>query len=156
MVSQVRMPNGIATGSDAASSASDRATACARTSKCAVSPLIRQPSGTTARRDWKPAAPPKPNDWVVPTAPAVAPTPPPPPPPSPTPSVHMPGHKPLTVGDLFPGMGKFSGSPPPEAPPAPPAQPTFTPPPQSFAPPAPPAPVAPPQSFAPTAPPQTY
>src|SRR5216110_2825352 len=85
-----------------------------------------------------PAATPAPTDWVIPAAPAVA-APPPPPPPAPTstPSVHLPGHKPLTVGDLFPGMGKFSGTPSPEAPPAPPpaappSGPTFTPPPQSF------------------------
>src|SRR2546427_395033 len=93
-----------------------------------------------AGQGWETAAPPKPTDWVIPTAPGVA--PPPPPPPSPTPSVHMPAHKPLTVGDLFPGMGKFTGSAAdaPAAPPAPPATPTFTPPPQSFAPAAPPAP----------------
>jgi hypothetical protein len=63
----------------------------------------------------------------------------------------MPGHKPLTVGDLFPGMGKFSGTPSPEAPVAPPTAPTFTPPPQSFAPTAAPEPAPPPQSFAPPA-----
>ena len=99
--------------------------------------------------DWAVATPPKPADWVVPSAPTVAPLPAP----SPTPSVSMPGHKPLTVGDLFPGMGKFSGTPSPEpaVPPAPPA-PTFTPPPQSFAPAAPPAPTPPPQTFAPAAP----
>jgi len=92
-----------------------------------------------AGQGWETAAPPKPTDWVIPTAPAAA--PPPPPPPSPTPSVSMPAHKPLTVGDLFPGMGKFTGSAAdaPAAPPAP-AAPTFTPPPQSFAPAAPPAP----------------
>jgi hypothetical protein len=99
--------------------------------------------------DWQTAAPPKPTDWVIPTAPTVAPAPPAPPP-SPTPSVSMPVKKPLTVGDLFPGMGKFSGTPSPEAPAAPPATPptpstfappTFTPPPQSFAPPAAPPPV---------------
>ena len=66
----------------------------------------------------------------------------------------MPGHKPLTVGDLFPGMGKFSGTPSPEAPPAPPpaappSAPTFTPPPQSFAPAAPPAAAPPPQQYVP-------
>ncbi len=100
--------------------------------------------------DWQTPAPPKPTDWVIPTAPTVAPAPPPPPP-SRTPSVGMPVKKSLTVGDLFPGMGKFSGTPSPEAPPAPPpptpatfAPPTFTPPPQSFAPPAPPAPPVPP------------
>jgi hypothetical protein len=84
--------------------------------------------------DWETAAPPKPTDWVVPTA-----TPPaPPPPPSPTPSVSMPTRKPLTVGDLFPGMGKFTGTPDaPAAPPTPP--PAYTPPPESFAPVAPPA-----------------
>ncbi|MDQ2913161.1 MAG: hypothetical protein M3T56_07885, partial [Chloroflexota bacterium] len=95
--------------------------------------------------DWEAAAPPKPTDWVVPTAPVAAP-PPPPLGPSPTPSVSMPGHKPLTVGDLFPGMGKFTGTPDaPAAPPAPPtltpAPPTFTLAPQSFAPPV----VTPPQ-----------
>ncbi|TME30171.1 MAG: hypothetical protein E6I66_09940, partial [Chloroflexi bacterium] len=89
--------------------------------------LVPGPAATPAPPDWETAAPPKPTDWVVPTAPAVAPAPPPPPPPSATPSVHMPGHKPLTVGDLFPGMGKFSGTPPPDAPAAPPAPPTFTP-----------------------------
>ena len=109
--------------------------------------LVPAPASGPAPSDWETAAPPRPNDWVVPTAPAVAPAPPPPPAPSPTPSVHMPAHKPLTVGDLFPGMGKFSGSPPPEAPPAQPAPPAFTPPPQSF------APSPPPQSFAPAAPP---
>ena len=116
---------------------------------------------TPAPPDWETAAPPKPTDWVVPTAPAVAPAPPPPPPPSATPSVHMPGHKPLTVGDLFPGMGKFSGTPPPDAPAAPPAPPTFaptppsfTPVPQSFAPPAPPVAAPPPQQYTP--PPQQY
>jgi len=73
----------------------------------------------------------------------------------------MPAHKPLTVGDLFPGMGKFSGTPPPDAPAAPPAPPTFTPAPptftpvpQSFAPPAPPAAAPPPQQYTP--PPQQY
>src|SRR5438309_4684167 len=100
--------------------------------------------------DWQTAAPPKPSDWVVPTAPPIAPAPPPPAR-SPTPSVTMPAHKPLTVGDLFPGMGKFSGTPSAEAPAAPPAPPqtfappTFTPPPQSFAPPAPPPVETPPQ-----------
>jgi hypothetical protein len=71
----------------------------------------------------------------------------------------MPAHKPLTVGDLFPGMGKFSGTPSPEAPaaspapqPAPPtfSPPTYTPPPQSFAPTAPPqAETPPPQQYTP-------
>jgi hypothetical protein len=111
--------------------------------------LVPGPAATAAPPDWETAAPPKPTDWVIPTAPTVAPAPPPPPPPSPTPSVSMPGHKPLTVGDLFPGMGKFSGTPSPEAPVAPPTAPTFTPPPQSFAPSAAPEPAAPPQSFAP-------
>src|SRR6266550_6601385 len=102
--------------------------------------LVPGPAAAPAPPDWETAAPPKATDWVIPTAPVVAAPPPPPPPaPSPTPSVHMPGHKPLTVGDLFPGMGKFSGTPSPEAPPAqppaaPPSAPTFTPPPQSFAP----------------------
>ena len=117
--------------------------------------LVPGPAATPAPPDWETAAPPKATDWVIPTAPAVAAPPPPPPPaPSPTPSVHMPGHKPLTVGDLFPGMGKFSGTPSPEAPPAPPpaappSAPTFTPPPQSFAPAAPPAAAPPPQQYAP-------
>ena len=120
--------------------------------------LVPGPATAPAAPDWETAAPPKVNDWVIPTAPAApaAAPPSPPPQPSPTPSVHMPGHKPLTVGDLFPGMGKFSGTPSPEAPPAPPAppaytpaQPTYTPPPDSFAPAAPPAAAAPPQSFAP-------
>src|SRR5438046_1988716 len=111
---------------------------------------------TPAPPDWETAAPPKPTDWVVPTAPAVAPAPPPPPAPTATPSVHLPGHKPLTVGDLFPGMGKFSGTPSPEAPPAlppaaPPSAPAFTPPPQSFAPAAPPTAAPPPQQYAPPA-----
>src|SRR5437868_304171 len=127
--------------------------------------------------DWQTAAPPKPTDWVIPTAPApaptVAPAAPPPPPASHTPSVSMPARKPLSVGDLFPGMGKFSGTPSAEAPAAPPAAPTrftpapptFTPAPESFAPPAPPpAQTAPqgqqyappaytPPTFAPVAPP---
>ncbi len=117
--------------------------------------LVPGPAAAPAPSDWETAAPPKATDWVIPTAPAVA-APPPPPPPaaSPTPSVHLPGHKPLTVGDLFPGMGKFSGTPSPEAPPAqppaaPPSAPTFTPPPQSFAPAAPPAAAPPPQQYAP-------
>ena len=117
--------------------------------------LVPGPAATPAPPDWETAAPPKATDWVIPTAPAVA-APPPPPPPaaSPTPSVHLPGHKPLTVGDLFPGMGKFSGTPSPEAPPAqpaaaPPSAPTFTPPPQSFAPAAPPPAAPPPQQYAP-------
>jgi hypothetical protein len=129
--------------------------------------LVPAPSGAPAAPDWEAAAPPKPADWqtavppkpadwAVPAAPTVAPAPPPPP--SPTPSVHMPAHKPLTVGDLFPGMGKFSGTPSPEAPEAPPAPPTFappsyTPPPQSFAPAAPPPVEAPrqPQQYTPPA-----
>ena len=101
--------------------------------------------------DWQAAPPPKPADWVVPTAPPVPPAPPPPAR-SPTPSVSMPAHKPLTVGDLFPGMGKFSGTPSAEAPAAPPTPPqtfapppTFTPAPQSFAPLAPPPVETPPQ-----------
>ena len=113
--------------------------------------LVPGPAATPAPPDWETAAPPKPTDWVIPTVPAAAP-PPPPPQPSPTPSVSMPGHKPLTVGDLFPGMGKFSGTPSPDAPAAQPPPPTFTPPPQSFAPAAPPARPAtapPPQTFAP-------
>jgi hypothetical protein len=120
--------------------------------------LVPGPAATPAppSTDWETAAPPKPTDWVVPAPPAAA--PPPPPPPSPTPSVVMPGHKPLTVGDLFPGMGKFTGTGAPAAPAAPPAPPpTFTPPPQSFAPPAAPPTqptfTPPPQSFAPAAPP---
>jgi hypothetical protein len=116
--------------------------------------LVPGPAATPAppKQDWETAAPPRPNDWVVPAAPA--PVPAPPPPPSHTPSVVMPGHKPLTVGDLFPGMGKFTGSPAPEAPAAPPPQnsfapasPSFTPAPASFAPAAPPE--APPQAYTP-------
>lgn len=69
----------------------------------------------------------------------------------------MPTHRPLTVGDLFPGMGKFSGTPsadaPPVAPPAAPPQsfapPTYTPPPQSFAPAAPPPVQTPPPAYTP-------
>src|SRR5437762_4741597 len=117
--------------------------------------LVPGPAATPAPPDWETAAPPKATDWVIPAAPAVA-APPPPPPPAPTstPSVHLPGHKPLTVGDLFPGMGKFSGTPSPEAPPAPPpapppSAPTFTPAPQSFAPAAPPPAAPPPQQYAP-------
>ena len=114
--------------------------------------LVPGPAATPAppKTDWETAAPPKPNDWVVPTAPA--PAPPPPPTPSPTPSVVMPGHKPLTVGDLFPGMGKFTGTPGADAPVAPPPPSTFAPTPPTFAP-TPPAFTPPPQSFAPTAPP---
>jgi hypothetical protein len=112
--------------------------------------LVPGPAATPAPPDWETAAPPRPTDWVIPTAPAVAPPPPPPPQPSPTPSVTMPTHRPLTVGDLFPGMGKFSGTPSPEAPAAEPTPPTFTPPPQSFAPAAPPVEATPPpQTFAP-------
>ena len=114
--------------------------------------LVPGPAATPAPPDWETATPPKPTDWVIPTAPAAAPPPPPPPQPSPTPSVTMPGHKPLTVGDLFPGMGKFSGTPSPDAPAAQPPPPPFTPTPQSFAPAAPPAQAAtppPPQTFAP-------
>jgi len=96
---------------------------------------------------WETAAPPKPTDWVIPTPAAAAP-PPPPAPPARTPSVQMPGHKPLTVGDLFPGMGKFTGSAPPDAPAAPPA---YTPAPQSFAPPAPPPPADTPPAYTPPA-----
>src|SRR5882762_2593447 len=98
--------------------------------------LVPAPAATPAppSQDWETAAPPKPNDWVVPTPPAAA--PPPPPAPAHTPSVVMPGHKPLTVGDLFPGMGKFTGSAPPDAAAPPPQPPAYTPPPQSFAPPA--------------------
>jgi hypothetical protein len=109
-------------------------------------PATEQP----AVPDWESAAPPKPSDWVIPAAPAAA--LPSPPAPSPTPSVSIPGHKPLTVGDLFPGMGKFTGTP--DAPSAPPPPPTFTPAPPSFAPPAPPV-VTPPQSQT-YAPPAAY
>jgi hypothetical protein len=127
--------------------------------------LVPAPAGAPAQPDWETVAPPKPSDWqaaappppadwVIPTAAPAAPAPPPPPapPPAPTRSVSMPTHKPLTVGDLFPGMGKFSGSPPPEAPAAPPAPPqsfappTYTPPPTSFAPAAPPPVQAPPEA----------
>ncbi len=113
--------------------------------------LVPGPAATPAPPDWETAAPPKATDWVIPTGPAAAPPAPPPPQPSPTPSVSMPTHKPLTVGDLFPGMGKFSGTPSPDAPAAQPPPATFTPAPQSFAPPAPPAQPAtpPPQTFAP-------
>jgi hypothetical protein len=112
--------------------------------------LVPGPAATPAlpKTDWETAAPPKPTDWVVPTAPAPA----PPPPPSPTPSVVMPGHKPLTVGDLFPGMGKFTGTAGADAPAAAPPPPTFAPTPPSFAP-TPPTFTPPPASFAPTAPP---
>ncbi|MGH2473128.1 MAG: hypothetical protein ACRDG6_12200 [Candidatus Limnocylindria bacterium] len=122
--------------------------------------LVPGPAATPAppTTDWETAAPPKPTDWVVPTAPAPAPAPPPPP--SSTPSVVMPGHKPLTIGDLFPGMGKFTGTPGGDAPAAPPPPPqsfaptpsTFTPPPESFAPTAPPE-VTPPQGQTHTPPP---
>src|SRR5947207_3018358 len=116
--------------------------------------LVPGPAAAPAPPDWETAAPPKATDWVIATPAVAAPPPPPPPAPSPTPSVHMPGHKPLTVGDLFPGMGKFSGTPSPEAPPAPPpapppSAPTFTPAPQSFAPAAPPPAAPPPQQYAP-------
>ena len=116
--------------------------------------LVPGPAATPAPPDWETAAPPKATDWAIPT-PAAAPAAPPPS--SPTPSVSLPGHKPLTVGDLFPGMGKFSGTPSADAPAAPPATPApsaFTPPPQSFAPAAPSPAAPPPQSFAPVAPPQ--
>jgi hypothetical protein len=112
--------------------------------------LVPGPAATPAPPDWETAAPPKPTDWVIPTAPTAAPPTAPPSPPSPTPSVSMPAHKPLTVGDLFPGMGKFSGTPPAEAPAAPPV-PAYTPAPQSFAPSAPPATTPPPETFAPPA-----
>jgi hypothetical protein len=120
--------------------------------------LVPGPAATPAppKTDWETAASPKPTDWVMPTAPA--PVAPPPPPPSPTPSVVMPGHKPLTVGDLFPGMGKFTGTPDGEAAAPPPPANTFAPAPASFAPtpptfaPAPPSFTPPPESFAPAAP----
>jgi len=119
--------------------------------------LVPGPAATPApaKQDWETAAPPKPNDWVVPTAPA--PVAAPPAPPAHTPSVVMPGHKPLTVGDLFPGMGKFTGSPAADAPAAPPPANTFAPAPPSFAP-TPPSFTPAPASFAPAAPPppQTY
>jgi len=117
--------------------------------------LVPGPAATPAPPDWETAAPPAPpkvTDWAIPTAPAHAPAPPPPP--SPTPSVVMPGHKPLTVGDLFPGMGKFTGTPGADAPAAPPPPPaTFAPTPPTFAP-TPPTFTPPPNSFAPTAPPE--
>ncbi|HKC92202.1 MAG TPA: hypothetical protein VKE23_12840, partial [Candidatus Limnocylindria bacterium] len=93
--------------------------------------LVPGPAATPAppKTDWETAAPPKPHDWTIPTAPAVA--PPPPPPPAARPAVVIPGHKPLTVGDLFPGMGKFSGTPSADAPAAPTPPPTFAPAPQS-------------------------
>jgi hypothetical protein len=133
--------------------------------------LVPAPPSAPAAADWETVAPPKPGDWVIPTA-APASPPPPPPAPSHTPSVHMPVHKPLTVGDLFPGMGKFTGSAPAEAPTPPPAPPpaysppAYTPPPQTFGPTAPPAPPAsapppytppaytPPSYTAPVAPPE--
>src|SRR2546430_16018253 len=94
--------------------------------------LVPGAAATPAPPDWETAAPPKPTDWAVPTAPTVAPivtptvAPKPQAPPSATPSVTLPGHKPLTVGDLFPGMGKFSGTPPPaDAPVASPPPPAF-------------------------------
>jgi hypothetical protein len=100
------------------------------------------------KTDWEAPAPPKANDWAVPTAPAPMAAPPP----SHTPSVVMPGHKPLTVGDLFPGMGKFTGTPGADASAAPPPPPqSLAPQPQSFAP-VPPTFTPPPQSFAPVAP----
>jgi len=117
--------------------------------------LVPAPAATPAPADWETAAPPKPTDWVIPTPPSVAPLAPPPPPPSHTPSVSMPTHRPLTVGDLFPGMGKYSGTPPPAAPPVQPeppvqsAPPSFTPPPESFAPAAPAPAAPPPQAVAP-------
>src|SRR5256712_5990956 len=113
--------------------------------------LVPGPAATPAppSTDWETAAPPKPTDWVVPPSPAAA--APPPPPPASTPSVVMPGHKPLTVGDLFPGMGKFSGSAPADAPAAPPPPPTYTPAPQSFAPTAPPPPAYAPPAYTPPA-----
>lgn len=113
--------------------------------------LVPGPAATPAppKTDWETAAPPKPNEWVVPTAPA--PVTAPPPPPAHTPSVVMPGHKPLTVGDLFPGMGKFTGSPVADVPAAPPPTNTFAPAPPSFAP-TPPSFTPAPQSFAPAAP----
>ena len=92
--------------------------------------LVPGPAATPAPPDWETATPPKVTDWTLPTAPVVA---PPPPPPAATPSVVMPGHKPLTVGDLFPGMGKFTGTPDPGAPAAPPPQ-SFAPAPPTFAP----------------------
>ena len=58
--------------------------------------LVPGPAATPAPPDWETAAPPKATDWVIPTAPAVAPAPPSPPPHSPTPSVSMPAHKPLS------------------------------------------------------------
>lgn len=108
--------------------------------------LVPGPAATPAppKPDWETAAPPKPNDWAVPTAPAQVAAPPPPP--SPTPSVVMPGHRPLTVGDLFPGMGRFTGTPGTDAPVAPPPPTTFAPAPPSF------APTPAPESFAPSAP----
>src|SRR5919201_3088286 len=88
--------------------------------------LVPAPQAPAAP-DWETAAPPKPADWVIPTAAPPAPAPPPPAF-SPTPSVQMPAHKPLTIGDLFPGMGKFTGTGSPEATAAPPAPPPAAPP----------------------------
>src|SRR5438093_1619316 len=118
-----------------------------------------------ATPDWETAAPPKPGEWVIPTAPGPVTPPPAPPPPSPTPSVHMPVHKPLTIGDLFPGMGKFTGSAPADAPAAPPpppppaytpAPPSYTPRPDSFAPAPPAAPPATPAYTPPAYTPPSY
>ena len=88
----------------------------------------------------------KPPDWetAAPPPPPVAPAPP---------ALGVSGPKPLTVGDLFPGMGKFTGMPSGAAPPAAP-----TPPPATFVAPAPPvwSPLPPaPAPEAPAAPEQT-
>jgi len=88
----------------------------------------------------------KPPDWetAAPPPPPVAPAPP---------ALGVSGPKPLTVGDLFPGMGKFTGMPSGAAPP-----PAPTPPPATFVAPAPPvwSPLPPaPAPEAPVAPQQT-
>ena len=120
--------------------------------------------GTTATPspDWETAAPPKPAEWTTAAPPAkpaewVVAAPPPPTAPPAAPALGVSGPKPLTIGDLFPGMGKFTGTPSdaqPAAPPAPPP-PTFIAPAQSTAPASFAPPAAPPLA-APTAPPQAY
>src|SRR2546430_12793639 len=76
--------------------------------------------------DWETAAPPKPAEWTTPAAPASPPewttqtspakpaewtTAAPPPPTQPAaPTLGHSGPRPLTVGDLFPGMGRFTGT----------------------------------------------
>ena len=135
--------------------------------------LVPAPGTTAAPPDWETAAPPKPAEWTTPppsgspsewTTPAppakpaewTAPAPPPATQPAPSTLGHS-GPRPLTVGDLFPGMGKFTGTPsdasvvaptPPPTfiAPAPPAAPAPT---TSFAPPAPAPPAPPTTAYAP-------